>query len=107
MPRILMFAAAAILASVGAYAHGNNDHIQGTVAQIADKAITIQLANKTTKTVTLAAGTVFEKSGKRAALADLHVGERVIIDVEKGKLEAREVRFGPPPSKKAAAAAKH
>ena len=90
--------------SVGAYAHGNNEHIQGTVTQITGNAITVQLANKTTKTVTVADLTKFERSGKKALVQDLKVGDRVVIDVEKGKLQALEVKFGAPAAKKAAAA---
>jgi hypothetical protein len=76
MKRILGLVFAALLLNVGVYAHGNNDHIQGVVSQISDAGITVQLANKTSKTVTLAAQTTFEKSGRPAALRDLKVGDR-------------------------------
>jgi ribosomal protein S1 len=107
MKRILGLVFAALLLTIAAYAHGNNDHILGVVSQISDAGITVQLANKTSKTVTLVAQTTFEKSGHPAALRDLKVGDRVVIDVEKGKLEAHEVKFGPPAAKKATAATTH
>ena len=105
MKHIDGFILAALLASVPAWAHGSNEHIQGAVTAISAKAITVQLANKTTKTVTVTEHSTFVKSGKRATLQDLTVGDRVVIDVEKGKLEAEEVRFGPPPAKAPAPAA--
>ena len=107
MKRIVTGLLAVLSMNVAIYAHGANDHIQGTVSQITDKAITVQLVNKTTKTVTVAGRTTFAKSGRRAGLIDLKVGDRVVIDVEKGKLEALEVKFGPPAAKTAAAEHKH
>ena len=107
MKRTFGFVLAALLLSVVAYAHGDKEHIQGTVTQISAKSITVQLANKTTKTVTVQADTAFKKSGKKATLQDLQVGDRVVIDVDKGKLEAEEVQFGPPAAKKAPGAAAH
>ena len=108
MERTFGLALAALLLSVVAYAHGDKEHIQGTVTQISAKALTVQLANKTTKIFTVQADTTFKKSGKHATLQDLRVGDRVIVDVDKGKLEAEEVQFGPPAAaKKAPAAAEH
>ncbi len=107
MKRTFGFALAALLLSIVAYAHGDKEHIQGTVTQISAKAITVQLGNKTTKTVTVQADTTFKKSGKHATLQDLKVGDRVIIDVDKGRFEAEEVQFGPPAAKKGPAAAEH
>ena len=107
MKRTFGFVLGALLIGVVAYAHGDKEHIQGTVTQISAKSITVQLANKTTKTVTVQADTAFKKSGKRATLQDLQVGDRVVIDVAKGKLEAEEVQFGPPAAKKAPAPVEH
>ena len=107
MKRTFGFALAALLLGVVAYAHGDKEHIQGTVTQISAKAITVQLANKTTKILTVQSDTAFKMSGKRATLQDLKVGDRVVIDVDKGKLAAEEVQFGPPAAKKAPAPAEH
>ena len=96
MKQMFGFVLATLLVSVGAYAHNDNDHIKGTVTQITGNAITVQLADKTTKTVTVAERTAFEKSGKKAVLQDLKVGDRVVIEVKKGMLRAEEVRFGAP-----------
>ena len=105
MKRVFGFVLAALFIAVGAYARGNKEHIEGTVTQLTDNAITVQLKNKTTKTLTVAEHTNFEweESGQRATLKDLRVGDRVVIEVEKGKLEAHEVNFGPPTANKAPA----
>ena len=77
-----------------AFAHGNNDHVRGVVTQISAQSITVQLANKTSKTLTLSAKTTFERAGKPATMSDLKVGDRVVIDVPKNTNEAVEVQIG-------------
>jgi exosome complex RNA-binding protein Rrp4 len=77
-----------------AFAHGNNDHVRGVVTQISAQSITVQLANKTSKTLTLSAKTTFERAGKPAGMNDLKVGDRVVIDVPKNTSEALEVQIG-------------
>lgn len=100
MKRVLALVFAALFGLAGAaLAHGDYDHIQGTVTQISANAITVQTPKNETKTVTIANNTVFQKSGKAAKLVDLKVGDRVVIDVPKGKLEAHLIKFGPPPAK--------
>ena len=82
-------------------AHGNNDHVRGVVTQIAAQSITVELADHTTKTLTLSPKTSFERAGKPAAMSDLKVGDRVVIDVPKNSSEALEVQFGAAPKKAA------
>ncbi len=84
-----------------AFAHGDNEHIRGTVTQIRPNAITIQTAEKPSKTVTvtIADHTTFDKGGHAATMGDLKVGDRVVIDVPKGTLEAHSVKIGTTTSK--------
>jgi hypothetical protein len=89
---------------VPAFAHGNNVHVRGVVTQVSATSITVQQANNTAKTVTLSAKTTFLKAGKAAAMADVKVGDRVVIDLPKGSTEALEVQIGA--AKAAAAPAK-
>ena len=91
----LMFGAAAL-------AHGNNEHVRGTVTELSAQAITVRTTAKATKTLTLSEKTIFLKGGHKAALADLKVGERVVVDVPKGKTDALEVQFGAAAPKQAA-----
>lgn len=77
-----------------ALAHGDNDHVRGVVTAITAQAVTIQTTDKATKTLALNGKTTFEMSGKPARLADLKVGDRVVIDVPKKTSEARLIKFG-------------
>src|SRR3954467_10087862 len=78
-------------------AHGPNAHLPGVVTQVTAKSVTVQMADNTTKTLTLNAKTTFERAGKPAAMTDLKVGDRVVIDVPKNSSEALEVQIGTAP----------
>ena len=99
MKRITLALIAFLSTSGLALAHGGGEHMRGTVTQITDKAVTIQMADKAkmVMTIALAPDTTFEKSGKAARATDLKIGDKVVIDyVEKGKdMTAKAVRFGP------------
>lgn len=98
--------AVAVLLAFGttAFAHGTNDHVRGVVTQISAQSITLQLANKTSKTLVLNTKTTFERSGKPAKMGDVKVGDRVVIDVPKNTNEALEVQIGTAPAASATAA---
>ena len=81
------------------FAHEGNDHVRGVVTQISPTSITVQTADKKTRTLTLSAKTAFEKSGDHAGVGDLKVGDRVIVDVPQHTAEAKLVRFGTPKKK--------
>ncbi len=89
----VVFALGLALAAPAA-AHGTNAHVRGTVTQVTAQSITVQLANNTTKTLTVSPKTTFARAGKTAALTDLKVGDRVVIDVPKDSSEALEVQIG-------------
>jgi hypothetical protein len=92
---IAAVALALLLASgAPAFAHGNNAHVRGVVTQVSAQSITVELADKTTKTLTVNAKTTFERAGKAAAMTDVKVGDRVVIDVPKNSSEALEVQIG-------------
>jgi len=84
------------------FAHGNNTHVRGVVTQVSAQSITVQLANNTSKTVTLSPKTTFARAGKPASMTDLKVGDRVVIDVPKNTTEALEVQIGTAPAAKKA-----
>jgi hypothetical protein len=80
--------------AIPAFAHGNMDHILGTVKSIAGDVVTVEKDGKITE-VLLAADTTYETNGQAAKQADLKVGDRVVIHAVKvsGKETAHEVRF--------------
>jgi hypothetical protein len=103
MATVLAFLAAGAIA----LAHGDNDHVRGTVTQISAQGITIQTTAKATRTLALNDKTTFEKGGHKATLADLKVGDRVVVDVPKKTSEARLVQFGAAPKVPARAEHEH
>ncbi len=82
-----------------ALAHGGNDHVRGTVTAISPQAITVRTTASQTRSLALNAKTTFEKSGRKALLTDLKVGDRVVIDVPKDGNQALMVQFGTAPPK--------
>lgn len=89
---------AVLMISSFAVAHGNEQHVLGTVSQISGNSITVKTVKGQTVTVDVTGRTEFTKSGTKSALSDLKVGDRVVIHAKqnKGKLEAHTVMFGKP-----------
>ena len=90
---LLVFAALA-----PAFAHGDFDHIRGTVVRVTNNVLTI----KTTKgnvEVRLDNHTDLTRNDQKAQLADLKRDARVIVDVPKGNKElvAYSVKIGTVP----------
>jgi Domain of unknown function (DUF5666) len=93
---IVLLTGIAVLAVV-ASAHGNEQHVMGTVARISPTSITVETTSKTSVEVMLAPDTEFAKGTASATLKDLHVGDRVVIHAklaEGGKLVAHTVQIG-------------
>ena len=89
--------ASLIVFSTVVSAHGGNDHIRGVVTNISAQSVTVQIDNKATKTLTLTAKTTFQLGGKTAHLADLKVGDRVVIDVPEKTTQALLIQIGAAP----------
>ena len=81
MKQLLSIIALVFALSAGALAHNGNDHVRGTVTQVSAQSVTVQLADKTSKTLTISAKTEFETAGKPGHLADIKIGDRVVIDI--------------------------
>ena len=79
-----------------AFAHGNEEHVMGTVAKISSNSITVQTTRNETKEIAITDKTTFENAGAPAKLDELKVGDRVVIHADKdgNKLVAHTVRFG-------------
>ena len=99
MKQLLSVIALVLAISAGALAHNGNDHVRGTVTQVSTQSVTVQLADKTTKTLTISAKTEFESSGKPGHLADVKVGDRVVIDVPEHGSSALLIKVGAAPKK--------
>jgi ribosomal protein S1 len=94
MKQLLSIIALVLAVSTGALAHNGNDHVRGTVTQVSAQSVTVQMADKTTKTLTISTKTEFENAGKPGHLADVKVGDRVVIDVPEHGTSALLIKVG-------------
>ena len=110
MKRMLGLIAVFALTAVTAFAHGDALHVRGTVTQIMGQSVTIQPTGKAAKplTFTVAVHTEIDKADKVAAFKDVKVGDRVAVEIPKGKTEAESIKIGTAtPTKSATTAAEH
>ena len=100
MRRMALVLMAFIAFSGIALAHNGVEHMKGTVSQLTDKAITIDMPGMKPMTIALTADTTFAKSGKAASAKDLKVGDRVVVDVVKkgNDMIAKAVKCGAAPA---------
>ena len=101
---VLAVISAIMLASGVAFAHGDAEHVRGTVTNITDTAITVQVSAKETRTVMVNAKTMVMKGASHLSLKDLKIGDRVILDVDKKTSLATEVKLAPAAAASAKAA---
>ena len=94
MTRLIAFIVSLVLGGAIAYAHGGNDHVRGVVTQISAQSVTVETAPKVTRTLTLSEKTTYKQGGKAAHLADLKVGDRVVIDVPEKSAQALLIQIG-------------
>jgi len=96
---------AVIIASlaVAVFAHGNLEHILGTVVAVTDHTVSVKTADGSVKIVAFDSETQFLKGVSPAAAKDLAVGIRVVIHAHKNgeKFHAAEIKMA------AAAAGQH
>lgn len=94
MKHLALIIASALVAATSLVAHEGNEHVRGTVTALSAQSITVQTTEKATTVLTFTSKTTFVKGGKPARLADLKVGDRVVVDVPKGTKRAAEVQIG-------------
>ncbi|QSR87883.1 hypothetical protein IT6_05590 [Methylacidiphilum caldifontis] len=87
---------ALVLSSPAAFAHGNLEHILGTVSSISDKSLVVETKKGESKTVELTSSTQYIYKGNPSSLDQLKKGMKVVIHAKKSgdKWEAKEVKFG-------------
>ena len=101
----LLLIAAFVFAGGVAFAHGDAEHVRGTVVTLTDTAITVQVSAKQTRTITINAKTMVMKGAEHLTLKDVKVGDRVVLDVDKKTAVATEVKLAAAPAATAAPAA--
>ena len=79
------------------FAHGNEQHVIGTVTNVTQGSVTVETTAKANIEVMMTSDTKFTKGDRPAAPKDLQVGDRVVIHamrMKDGKLMAHTVRIG-------------
>jgi hypothetical protein len=74
-----------------AFAHGNEEHVVGTVNKVSSDTVTVQTADGRIAKVTYTAETKFIKSGSPSSARDLHEGDRTIKCVSAIRVEFHSV----------------
>jgi hypothetical protein len=110
--RFLGFLGLLFLAATACVAHGTKKHVIGTIERVNPDSVVVKTAEGKSVEVKLVATTAYilriEKTDKAAKVADLAVGQRVVIHstphtTPKGEtLEADEIKFSPSTSAHAA-----
>jgi len=88
---------AILFAGTIALAHGDYQHVMGTVTKISQNSITVQTTANEIVEVAISPDTKFSKADVAVADQELKVGDRVVIHAKKasdGKLVAHTVQIG-------------
>jgi hypothetical protein len=96
MKKLSLSIALFLMLSALAFAHGNMEHILGTVVEITDHSLSVKTADGSVKVVAFDAETHFLKGDSAATVKDVVVGSRVVIHAHGhgDALHAAEVKIG-------------
>ena len=102
LPALLAMTIALALLAGGAMAHGDKKHLLGKVLLIKADSLVVESKDGKTVEVKLSSSTIFLKDEKPAQLADLAIGDRVVVHTATKGLDliAAEVHFSTPPAPK-------
>lgn len=81
-----------LLAMSAALAHEGHSHVMGTVEVVTAAHIEVKTKDGKAVTVPITKETRYVKGKEKAAQTDVHVGDRVVVDLEKSGT-AEEVRL--------------
>ena len=84
-----------------AFAHGGFEHVMGAVTKISAQSVTVETTAKKVVEVGLTSKTTYTRDNKKVAVADMKIGDRVVIDATQvnEKLVAASVKLGAAASK--------
>jgi hypothetical protein len=94
MKQLLSVIALVLALGAGTLAHNGNDHVRGVVTAVSAQSVTVQLADKSSKTLSISAKTEFDNAGKPGHLGDIKVGDRVVVDVPEHGSNALLIKVG-------------
>jgi hypothetical protein len=88
---------AILFAGTFAFAHGNYQHVMGTVTKVSPESVTVRTTANDTVEVAITSATKFSKADSVMTIQDVRVGDRVVIHATKtndGKFIAHTVQIG-------------
>jgi hypothetical protein len=96
MKKLSLVIASILLAASFAFAHGNEQHVIGTVSKVTESSITVTTTDGKSVEITLTPRTTFTKQDKTITAKGIKEGDRVVIHAKKNgeKLEATSVQLG-------------
>jgi hypothetical protein len=96
MQRRIAVAALFVAFAVMALAHGNEEHVMGTVTAVGDNIITVKTTAGKLTEVAITEKTAFSRAGQMVGVKEIKVGDRVVIHARKtgDRLEATTVQLG-------------
>ena len=102
LPAVLAVGLAVALLAGGAMAHKDKKHLMGKVLLIKADSLVVESKDGKTTEVKLSSSTIFLKDEKPARLADMAIGDRVVVHTAPKGLDllAAEVHFSTPPAPK-------
>lgn len=96
MKKALLILICCTLLGALAFAHGDMEHVVGTVVALTDHSVSVKAADGSVKVVAFDNATRFLKGDAGATVKDVRVGGRVVIHARKhgNDLLAAEIRIG-------------
>ncbi len=96
MIRKLIFVACAALFTGILFAHGNEQHVMGTVTKVSEDSVMVQTTAKVMVEVKILAETKLTRNNASVGLKDVQVGDRVVIHAKRvgNALQADTVQIG-------------
>ena len=80
-----------VLIAAAAFAHGDMQHIMGTVTQVSADSITVKTTKGDVLTIGVAANTQFMRGKVAAKISDLKAGDKVVIHAKKDEKDATKL----------------
>jgi hypothetical protein len=96
MTRVILAVWTVLILATMLWAHGDEQHVMGTVLKIDGTSISVKATDGSVKVVMAMTETKFVKNGAAAKLEDLKVGDRVVMHARPmgDMMHATEVKIG-------------
>ena len=83
MNRLLGLTALLLLAATMVFAHGDEQHLMGTITKITDSTITVKTTDARSVDVSVTPDTKFTRAGQPISAKDVKQGDRIVVHAKK------------------------